>query len=90
MMDTLTASDAKREFGEVLLKAQQGPVGINKNGKPVAVMVSAARYAELESFRERFLQQEIDKGIADIQAGRVVDGPDVIQKMKQKVLDADL
>ncbi len=89
-MDTLTASDAKREFGEVLLKAQQGPIGINKNGKPVAVMVSASQYAELESFRARFLQQEIDKGIADIQAGRVVDGPGVIQKMRQKVLDADL
>ena len=32
-METLSASDAKREFGEVLLKAQRAPVGINKNGK---------------------------------------------------------
>jgi hypothetical protein len=29
-METLNASDAKREFGEVLIKAQYGPVGINK------------------------------------------------------------
>ena len=47
-MEILNASDAKREFGEVILKVQQGPVGINKNGKPVAVMVSANTYAEIE------------------------------------------
>ncbi|WP_315982636.1 type II toxin-antitoxin system prevent-host-death family antitoxin [Aliamphritea spongicola] len=40
-METLNASDAKREFGELILKAQSGPVGINKNGKPVAVVLSA-------------------------------------------------
>ena len=43
-METLSATDAKREFGEVLLKAQKGPIGINKNGKPVAVMVSAETF----------------------------------------------
>jgi prevent-host-death family protein len=45
-MEILNASDAKREFGEVLLKAQKEPVGINKIGKAVAVMVSANEYAE--------------------------------------------
>jgi len=89
-MEILNASDAKREFGEVLLKAQHGPVGINKNGKPVAVMVSAAEYAELDSLRAKLLQQEIDIGLEDIRAGRVKDGKDVMQRLRKKVRDAGL
>ncbi|RLA57016.1 MAG: antitoxin [Gammaproteobacteria bacterium] len=89
-MEILRASDAKREFGEVLLKAQHGPVGINKNGKPVAVMVSAAEYAELDSLRAKLLQQEIDIGLEDIRAGRVKDGKDVMQRLRKKVRDAGL
>ncbi len=30
-MSALSASDAKREFGDVLLKAQKAPVRINKD-----------------------------------------------------------
>lgn len=89
-METLTASDAKREFGELLLKSQQGPVHINKNGKPVAVMVSATAYAEFEAMKRQLLQQEIDKGIADIKAGRVEDGPEVLRRLRQRASDAEL
>ena len=89
-MEILSASDAKREFGEVLLKAQHGPVGINKNGKPVAVIVSAVEYAELDNLRATLLQQEIDKGLEDIQAGRVKDGKEVMRRLRKKVRDAGL
>ena len=87
-METLSASEAKREFGEVLLKTQRGPVGINKNGKPVAVIVSAIEYAEMEGLRNILLQQEIDKGLNDIQAGRVKDGNEIMRRLRKKVLDA--
>ena len=87
-METLSASEAKREFGEVLLKTQRGPVGINKNGKPVAVMVSAIEYAEMDGLRKKLLQQEIDQGLNDIQAGHVKDGNQVMQRLRKKVLDA--
>jgi len=86
-METLSASEAKREFGEVLLKTQRGPVGINKNGKPVAVMVSAIEYAEMVGLRKKLLQHELDIGLNDIQAGRVKDGNEVMQSLRNKVLD---
>jgi prevent-host-death family protein len=89
-MEILNASDVKREFGEALIKAQRGPVGINKNGKPVAVMVSANAYAELQAFREQYLRQEIAAGVADIKAGRVSAGKDVIERMRKRALDSDL
>ena len=89
-MNIFNASDAKREFGEVLLKAQKEPVGINKNGKPVAVMVSISEYEELTSLKEKLLKFEIQKGIDDLQTGRVKDGDDVIKRQKKRILDAAL
>ncbi len=89
-METLSASNAKREFGEVLIKAQRAPIRINKNGKPIAVMLSASVWAEVEEMKRLFLQQEIDKGIADIQAGRVSDGEDVHARLRRRVLNAKL
>ena len=84
-METLNASDAKREFGEVLIKAQRGPVAINKNGKPIAVVLSATEYAEFEALRAKQLKEAIMEGIADLQAGKVTDGKTVINKLRKRV-----
>ena len=89
-METISASDAKREFGELILKAQKGPVGINKNGKPVAVMMSASAFAAFQAMRREALQQAIDEGIADIKAGRVVDGEEAFRALKRHFLDVDV
>ena len=85
-MIVLNASDAKREFGDVLLKAQKSPVKINKNGKPVAVVVSATEFAELESLREAHLKAEIKAGIADLDAGNVSDGLVVLEKLRKRIV----
>lgn len=39
---SVSASEAKQNFGELLAQAQQGPVRIVRHGKPVAAMVPAA------------------------------------------------
>jgi len=83
-MTTLNASDAKREFGDVLLKAQKSPVRINKNGKPVAVVVSATEYEQLEVFREEHLKTAIKKGIEDLEAGRMSDGVEVLNRLRKR------
>ncbi|MCU7844100.1 MAG: type II toxin-antitoxin system Phd/YefM family antitoxin [Candidatus Thiodiazotropha sp. (ex Monitilora ramsayi)] len=84
-MKILNASDAKREFGEMLINAQHGPVGINRNGKPVAVVISASEYAQLEVLKEAHLKQSIAEGIADLQAGKISDGKSIIGKMRKRV-----
>ena len=85
-MIVLSASDAKREFGDVLLKAQKSPVKINKNGKPVAVVVSATEFAELEALREGYLKLEIKAGIADLEAGNVSDGLVVLERLRKRTV----
>ncbi len=89
-METLTASDAKREFGEMLMKVQKGPVGINKNGKPVAVVLSASEYEQLDQFREDWLKAKIQKGIESVEKGHVLDGKKVMDELRQHVSNAEL
>lgn len=84
-MKTMNATDAKREFGEVLLKAQKEPVAINKNGKPVAVMISTADFEDFVSLQEKHLMEELQKGMDDIQAGRVTDGVEVMKLLRKNL-----
>ena len=84
-MSALSASDAKREFGDLLLKAQKEPVKINKNGKPVAVVVSATEYEQLEAYRDEHLRAEIEQGIADLKAGNVSNGVEVLKRLRKRI-----
>ena len=83
-MEVLNASDAKREFGELILKAQHAPVGINKNGKPVAVVVSAKEYEQLKALQQLALKAEIEAGLEDIKLGKISAGTEVINRLRQK------
>ena len=87
-METLSASDAKREFGEVLLKVQQAPVGINRNGKPVAVMVSALEFEALQTLKQDALKRELEKGMASLEAGNTIEGGKVINALRKRIEDA--
>lgn len=46
-MVEISATDAKNKFGEVLEMARKEPVRIQKNGRDVAVMLSAEEYNRL-------------------------------------------
>ena len=89
-MEICNASDAKREFWEILLKAKKEPVGINKNGKPVAVIVSTSEYEELQYSKEQWLKSELQKGFDDLHAGRIKDGQDVMSRQKKHITNATL
>jgi len=84
-MDFLNASDAKREFGDLLIKAQHSPIAINKNGKQVAVMLSAAEYARLQVMKEQYLQVALQQGIDDINSGKESKGEDVIKRLRERI-----
>ncbi len=88
-MEHINATQAKREFGEVLLKAQQAPVGIDKNGKPVAVLLSADAYAEITALNRQYLERAIAEGMDDIKAGRVSSGSDTLGRLRQLVAHAE-
>lgn len=46
-MSSITATDAKNKFGQVLEMAQAEPVRIQKNGRDVAIVLSPEQYGAL-------------------------------------------
>ncbi len=48
-MSSISATDAKNRFGQVIEMAQAEPVHIQKNGRDVGVLVSAAEYERLST-----------------------------------------
>ncbi len=51
-MKSMTATKAKYEFGRLLDAAQREPVTIEKNGRPVAVMLCLEEYERLEALED--------------------------------------
>ena len=73
-MQALTANDAKTQFGDLLLKAQREPIQINKNGKPVAVVISIDEYQQMEEIKFNLLQERAARAKLDIENGNLVKG----------------
>jgi prevent-host-death family protein len=69
-MRTMSAKDAKNHFGELLLEAQKGPVTIEKNGRPTAVVLSFDDHEHNERVRLEHLRLLIREGLAELEAGR--------------------
>lgn len=80
-METLSANDAKTQFGDMLLKAQRAPIQINKNGKPVAVVISVDEYERIEALKLQLLQSRAEKAKEDFQKGNTTDGATFFDKL---------
>lgn len=58
----------------MLLKAQRAPIQINRNGKPVAVVISMDEYASFEALKLHLLQSRVAQAKVDIDAVNTIDG----------------
>ena len=81
-MEALSANEAKTQFGEMLLKAQRAPVQINKNGKPVAVVISMDEYESNEALKLQLLQSRAIKAKKDIEKGNTIDGESFLDALE--------
>ena len=80
-MQSLTANDAKTQFGDMLLKAQREPVQINKNGKPVVVVISIDEYNQMEETKFALLKERAARAKVDIENNNLVDGKDFMSDL---------
>ncbi len=63
-MKTVAAKQAKQSFGQLLDDAQREPVRIERNGRPVAVVISAAEFERFEALEDAYwgrLAEEAEK-----------------------------
>lgn len=84
-MRKVAALDAKNRFGELLNAAQREPVTIEKHGKAVAVVLSAEDYQDFEALKLARLRGEIQIGLDDIAAGRVVDAETAFPEVRRLI-----
>jgi len=68
-MKSITATQAKNNFGDLLMNAQSTqstPIAITRNGKEQGVLISAKEYLKL---KQQALQTAISEGLSSGDAG---------------------
>ena len=74
MKNAIPAAEAKTNFGALLEKVQREPLTISKNGRPVAVLMSMDEFDTHQRLKLERLRLEVQAGLADLRAGKVVHG----------------
>lgn len=83
-MHTITANDAKQNFGHVIDQALQGPVSVTKHGRPSVVITSDAEYRALLLLKEEALKAELTKGFESLDRGET--SPRTAEQIAEEVL----
>lgn len=79
----LAATEAKREFGSMILKAQSEPVRILRNGKPVAAVISDKEYELFELLKANQVKNAVNEGMSDLAEGKLQDGAEVFDELME-------
>lgn len=80
-MQTLTANDAKRNFGELLLGAQREPVKVSKNGKDAVVVMSIKDFELLEEMKREYLKHCFKRAENETKRDEAVDGESFLNSL---------
>ena len=83
----IPAAEAKTNFGALLEKAQREPLAISKNGRLVAVLMSMDEFEAHQRLKLDQLRREVQVGLAELEAGRVVSGAEAFEAMDRELGD---
>lgn len=87
MENAIPAAEAKTNFGALLEKVQREPLAISKNGRPVAVLMSMDEFDTHQRLKLERLRLEVQAGLADLRAGKVVDGTEAFALVDRELGD---
>ena len=87
MKQGIPAAEAKTNFGALLEKVQREPLMISKKGRPVAVLMSMDEFEAHQRIKLEQLRREVQAGLADLEAGRVVSGAEAFAAMDRELGD---
>lgn len=63
--DRMSASDARNNFGDLLEFASKNPVTIERNGRSVAVVVSAEEFERMEAMEDAWWARKADEAMKE-------------------------
>jgi len=87
MDNGVPAAEAKTNFGALLEKVQREPIAISKKGRPVAVLMSMEEFEMHQQLKLERLRREVQAGLADLEAGKVVSGADAFAAVDRDLED---
>ena len=87
MKQGIPAAEAKTNFGALLEKVQREPLMISKKGRPVAVLMSMDEFETHQRIKLEQLRREVQAGLADLEAGKVVSGAEAFAAMDRELGD---
>lgn len=74
LMQSMSANEAKTNFGDLLIKAQHHPIEISRNGKAVVVILSINEYQHFEDLKMQNLRNRVAQAKEELAAERLIDG----------------
>ena len=77
----MPAAEAKTHFGALLDTVQREPVTISRNGRPVAVVLSAEDYQTHEALKLESLRRDVQAGIDELDRGNSTDGVTFMKRL---------
>ena len=83
----ISASKAKTKFGQLLEKVQREPLTISNNGRPVCVLVSMDEFEIHQRLKLEEFRRAVQAGIADLDAGKVIDGAEAFEAIDRELED---
>ena len=87
MEKAIPAAEAKTHFGALLEKVQREPLTISKKGRPVAVLMSMDEFETHQRLKLEQLRREVQAGLAELKAGKVVSGAEAFEAMDREFGD---
>ncbi|WP_083898960.1 type II toxin-antitoxin system prevent-host-death family antitoxin [Robiginitomaculum antarcticum] len=86
-MSTMTATEAKQNFGELLMRSQQEPVEITRNGKRIGVFY-ADNWRNFDNWRhedQATHDAKLDESLAQISRGETYSSEDVVARGRELI-----
>ena len=83
----IPAAEAKTNFGALLEKVQREPLAISKKGRLVAVLMSMDEFEAHQQLKLEQLRREVQAGLAELEAGKVVSGAEAFEAMDRELGD---
>lgn len=83
-MTTIKATEASNRFGALIDRALAGPVTVEKQGRPVVVVISAEEYARMESELERSEELRLRASIEEMKAGQTRSAEEFFDGLEKK------
>ncbi len=83
-MNSITSTQAKQEFGDVIMRSQISPISVTKNGKPVVVIISETEY---QAMKLQNLRLALIEGEQSGDAGRL-NMQEIKDKARMQIINA--